>query len=404
MQPKARSNRDPRVDVARGAALLMIFVDHMPGNPLSLFTLHNFGFCDAAEVFVLLAGVSSMLAYGRVFARDGAWPGLRRVGARCLRIYLCQAILLVTTLAVVRVWTQVFGLQPTLIAPLLDAGPTGLLHGLLLHALPGYLDILPLYIVLLASFPLIYVALRRDVRLAFAASVLVWLAANLDDRLNLPNWLDAKGWYFNPFTWQLLFVTGAALALALQAGGGSLPRNRWLTLLSAGYLGVAFMETAPWADWHLPGLRLFAMAAPDKSSLSPLRLLDILALFHLVFSSERLRVVAKHRFARALEACGKNSLEIFALGCLLALFGRLVFRTWGRGWPLLTMVNLTGLVTMCAAALWLERMRTRRATVAPQGCSTLSLRTPVSPSCNTFGAKRGSGNETGFSNRRKSDS
>jgi hypothetical protein len=39
-----------------------------------------------------------------------------------------------------------------------------------------------------------------------------------------------------------------------------------------------------------------------------------------------------------------------------------------------------------------------------QGCSTLSLRTPVSPSCNTFGAKRGSGNETGFSNRRKSDS
>jgi OpgC protein len=48
------SKRDPRIDVLRGMALLMIFVDHIPGNVLSLVTLHNFGFSDAAEVFVLL--------------------------------------------------------------------------------------------------------------------------------------------------------------------------------------------------------------------------------------------------------------------------------------------------------------------------------------------------------------
>jgi hypothetical protein len=343
--------------VLRGAALLMIFVDHMPGNPVSLVTLHNFGFCDAAEVFVLLAGVASMLAYGRVFARDGMAAGLRKVGARCLRIYLCQVFLLLTTLAVVRFWTERFGMKPTLIAPLLDAGPEGLLHGLLLHALPGYLDILPLYIVLLAVFPVVYLAMRVGKWLALAASLAVWAAANLDDRLNLPNWLDAKGWYFNPFTWQLLFVVGAALAVALQGGGGSLPRNRWLSGLAAVYLGFAFLETAPWADWGLPSLRLFAMAAPDKSSLSPLRLLDIVALFQLIFSSERLRDLARHRVARALEACGKHSLEIFALGCLLALFGRLVFRTWGRDWELVTLVNATGLLVMCVVALWMERGR-----------------------------------------------
>jgi len=345
----------------------MIFIDHMPGNPVSWLTLHNFGFCDAAEVFVLLAGVSSTMAYGKVFARDGAWAGLRRVGARCLRIYFAQAFLLMATLAIVQVWTQSFGLKPMLLAPLLDAGPTGLLHGLLLHALPGYLDILPLYIVLLACFPLVYLAMRRSVWLALGAAVLVWAAANLDSRLNLPNWIDAKGWYFNPFTWQLLFVTGAALAVALQRGGGSLPRNRWLTILSAVYLAAAFLETAPWAAWHLPNLRPFAMDAPDKSSLSPLRLLDILALFYLVFSSDRLRTLARHRWARAVEACGKHSLEIFSLGCLLALFGRLVFRTWGRDWPLVTAVNLTGLTVMCAVALWTERAgprATARAAIA----------------------------------------
>jgi hypothetical protein len=42
------SKRDPRIDVLRGIALLMIFVDHIPANTLGLVTLHNFGFSDAA--------------------------------------------------------------------------------------------------------------------------------------------------------------------------------------------------------------------------------------------------------------------------------------------------------------------------------------------------------------------
>ena len=70
--PAAVRERDHRIDVLRGLALLMIFVDHIPDNVLSLVTMHNFGFCDAAEAFVLLAGMSSMLAYGRAFERSGA--------------------------------------------------------------------------------------------------------------------------------------------------------------------------------------------------------------------------------------------------------------------------------------------------------------------------------------------
>src|SRR5665213_1304563 len=73
-----RLPRDSRVDVLRGLALLMIFIDHVPGNLLSLVTLRNFGFADAAELFVLLAGFASMAAYGRIFSRDGIVPGLRR--------------------------------------------------------------------------------------------------------------------------------------------------------------------------------------------------------------------------------------------------------------------------------------------------------------------------------------
>jgi hypothetical protein len=50
-----RLSRDSRVDALRGIALIMIFIDHLPSNPLSLVTLHSFGFCDAAELFVLPA-------------------------------------------------------------------------------------------------------------------------------------------------------------------------------------------------------------------------------------------------------------------------------------------------------------------------------------------------------------
>src|SRR5438477_10576626 len=59
------SKRDPRVDVLRGIALAMIFIDHIPGDILNNWTLRNFGFCDAAEIFVLLAGFASMSAYGK---------------------------------------------------------------------------------------------------------------------------------------------------------------------------------------------------------------------------------------------------------------------------------------------------------------------------------------------------
>jgi hypothetical protein len=39
MRPRFSSKRDPRRDVLRGMVLLMIFVDHIPGNVLSMRTL-----------------------------------------------------------------------------------------------------------------------------------------------------------------------------------------------------------------------------------------------------------------------------------------------------------------------------------------------------------------------------
>jgi hypothetical protein len=224
MTPAKASKRDPRVDAMRGLALLMIFVDHIPNNTLSLITLHNFGFSDAAEVFVLLAGFSSMMAYGRAFERGGASGGLKRIFLRLVRLYLFQVGLLLVTLGVVLAWTTYFNLQPTIVAPILNKPITGLAHALTLHAVPTYLDILPLYILLLAAFPLIYVGLKWRPWTALAISAAIWLSTNLNGDINLPNWVDGGNWFFDPFSWQLLFTIGAALALLSARHDGGLPR------------------------------------------------------------------------------------------------------------------------------------------------------------------------------------
>jgi hypothetical protein len=357
MQSAGASKRDPRVDVFRGLALLMIFVDHIPNNTLSLVTIRNFGFSDAAEIFVLLAGFSSMLAYGGVFDRDGANSGLRRILLRLGRLYLFQVGLLLTTLGVVLIWTTHYQMQPTIVAPILNAPVTGLAHALTLHAVPSYLDILPLYIVLLAAFPLIYVGMRKNFWLTLGVSAALWLAANLGGNLNLPNWIDGKSWTFDPFAWQFLFTLGAALAMVSAAHDGALPRARWLAWLCGAYLGFAFLVSAPWAAWRLPSLQSLTMPTPDKTHLDALRLLDMLALTYLLLSSARLRTLAASRPLRLLEACGRHSLEVFATGCILALFGRLLFRTFGSELGMQIAVNAVGLTTMCLVGLWLERQR-----------------------------------------------
>ena len=65
------NGRDHRIDFFRGLALVFIFWDHIPGNPLANLTVRNFGFSDAAEIFVFLAGYAAVLAYGKVARRDG---------------------------------------------------------------------------------------------------------------------------------------------------------------------------------------------------------------------------------------------------------------------------------------------------------------------------------------------
>jgi hypothetical protein len=51
------------IDFWRGAVLIAILVDHIPGNMLESVTPRNFGLSDSSEAFVFLSGLSVGLVY-----------------------------------------------------------------------------------------------------------------------------------------------------------------------------------------------------------------------------------------------------------------------------------------------------------------------------------------------------
>ena len=65
------AGRDLRLDLFRGLALWFIFLDHIPGNVVNWVTIRNYGFSDAAEVFVFISGYTAAIVYGRLLVRDG---------------------------------------------------------------------------------------------------------------------------------------------------------------------------------------------------------------------------------------------------------------------------------------------------------------------------------------------
>ena len=357
--------RDLRVDALRGLALVMIFIDHVPENLLSQLTLRNFGFADAAELFVLLSGFSSMVAYGGTFDRAGLAEGLRRVLLRCLRIYLFQAILLLVVLLMVGGWYKYFGLVPEHGGPYVTSGLNGLRHSLTLQAQPSALNILPLYIILLALFPLIYGLIRISPIVALLASGALWVVINLYPSINLTNWLDGQGWFFNPFAWQFLFVIGALGAMLLRRTGGDLPRPRWLRTAAWGYLAFALISVTPWETWGWFSFHPIVLEMPDKTTLAPLRLLDVLAFMTLALGSARFRALVERPALWPLVVCGRHSLEVFSLSTVLAMLGHLIFRTYGVTVATQVLINGVGLGLMVVLALALERRRRPVAAGAP---------------------------------------
>lgn len=349
----SRTSRCDAVDFCRGLALLIIFINHIPFNELSLYTPARFGFSDAAEIFIYCSGLVSALAFGRCFDQAGVGLGTVRVLHRCGQIYLAHLGLFIS-LAVVcllgNVWLGYVDYIGRLnIHYFFDQTPDALLALASLTYVPNYFDILPMYLVILFWTPLIWILARWRRSLGLLAPVLIY-AAMWRWGWELPaDPVSDRPWFFNPFAWQLLFFTGVAFGAGwLQVAPGRIGLT-WLAgaiVLLA--IPLSYEPIVGRLEW-LSGLRASLGPLLDKTHFGLLRGLHFLALAYLVYSWLQRRPDWLRRLPAVwLRKVGEHTLPIFLLGMNLSYVGGMLLDAFGHGVVVLAWVNIGG----CAARSW----------------------------------------------------
>ena len=325
------AGREARLDMFRGVALLMIFINHVPGTLYENYTSRNFGFSDAAEAFVFMSGMAAGLAYSSRFVTGPLWPAITRVWARARQLYLVHIAITAIALGIFALGARGFGIYEMLNrnnVQTLFSDPIGAMIGLplLTHQL-GYLNILPLYATLLLATPAFILIGQKYPRGLLVGSVLLWAIAG-QFRLNLPNYPTQGGWFFNPFSWQLIFVVGLLSGMAMKRGERFVPVKRNLVIASG--LFLAFILAWVKLDWLGAACRevlgfLSRLGLPfyitwfDKTFLALPRLAHALVLFYFLSSLGFVARFAASRWAAPLRLLGRQGLAVFAIGTLMSL-------------------------------------------------------------------------------------
>jgi hypothetical protein len=357
--------RDLRLDFFRGVALIFIFIDHIPENIASYFTLQAVQFFDAAEVFIFISGYTAALVYGRTLAVQGATYATAQALRRAWQLYVAHIFLFVIFIAEVSYIATTFK-NPMYndemrVADFLDEPHIAIVQALLLQFQPTFLDILPLYILLLAVFPVMLIGLRFHPVMVLVLSLLLYVIVQVTN-ISVPAYPEGHVWYFNPFAWQFLFAAGAALGL------GTL-RARWLRpggVLTAMALGIAGAGLVVKLSWTIhgiwdpfPGLFLKELWPVNKNNLSPIRLAPFFAT--VVLAAALVSPSAGFLGAPAAKPvilCGQQSLEVFCLGILLSALGHFALTEYDSSIGIQLAVNAAGIFALCMTAKMIDWYKT----------------------------------------------
>jgi hypothetical protein len=378
MAVKATSGqRDLRLDFFRGLALFFIFIDHIPENSLSYFTLPSVGFSDAAEIFIFISGYTAAMVYGRSMQRSGILFATAQIYRRVWQLYVAHVFLFMIFTAEVSYTVLTFN-NPMYndelrVGDFLAEPHIAIIKALLLQFQPTFLDILPVYIVLLASFPVVLSLLRLHIAAALLPALALYAAAQLLD-LSFHGYPENQVWFFNPLAWQLLFVIGAACGFAGISGRPLSPSNRWLLGPAVVIVVASALIKLSWTIHGVydpfPALLLKPLWPINKTNLVPIRLVHFLAVgivvIHLVSTDSHF---LRWRIAQPIITCGQQSLPTFCLGILLSVLAHFVLTEWSGGLPMQIAVNLVGfalMIGMAALVTWYRATeRGRPGTVRP---------------------------------------
>jgi hypothetical protein len=355
LEPKGQG-RDLRIDACRGTALWCIFLDHVPNNIGSWLTLRNYGFSDAAEVFMFVSGVTCALAYGKALSCEGWTGAISRTLRRSWDIYV--AFLLVTLACAILVHLAGGGrlADESNTRILFDHPGATLAHAAILQYRPVNTDVLPIFVLLHLLFaPLLWLLLRVP-NVTLGASLALYALVHVFG-WTVPAWPNSH-WAFNPMAWQLLVVLGAWWMIEDKKVRPWV-KSRTALVLAALYLLFSLVIALSWRIKPLEALIPEALAnllyPLDKSNLDPLRLLHFLAIAILAaWFVPRNWPWLTTPVMRGAIRCGQNSLPIYCLGILLAFASHTTLLHISDGLAMQIALSLGGIVAMIVTATLLN--------------------------------------------------
>jgi hypothetical protein len=353
--------RDLRLDLFRGVANWAIYLDHIPDNVVNWITTRNYGFSDAADLFVFISGYTASFVYARMMLERGFIVGATRLTKRVWQLYVAHIILFVIYIAAISYLALRFGDSEIInefnVAGLVDNATETLRQGLFLKFKPVNLDVLPLYIVLMGLFPPVLWIMLRQPNWTMAASIVLWLVSR-QMGWNLAAY-PAGTWYFNPFAWQVLFVFGSWCALGGARRNMNIINSPYTLYICIAYMVFALIMTmagkfpdfgAMFPDW------LYSAFNPnDKTNLAPYRFLHFVALVILV-----IRFIPKDwpalewRVFDPVIVCGQQSLAVFCVGVFLSFVGHFELSMSSGSLFAQIFVSIAGIAIMTIVAYYIS--------------------------------------------------
>jgi hypothetical protein len=307
------AGRSIEVDLLRGLVLIAIAIDHISVSVLSHAMLHNYAYCDAAEVFVFLGGYASASGYVNLATQRGEEAARRRCVRRAWEIYraywltaglMLSCGALAATLPIASELVSETGWLSFMHRPV-----RGIVEIATLRRQPFLSAVLPMYMLYALSVVFVVPLARRKPVLCFAGSLVIWLAAP---------WLagalpGVAGWPFNPLAWQLLFMLGLLCRLH-PVPGQMQTSNVGRALTGAAFaLALTFMFVKVCIETHpSPGYM--------KQNLASVRVVSFLALAWLCAQAVRLgwiKTLAER--LPAVVTVGQQGLVCFVGGTVVSI-------------------------------------------------------------------------------------
>lgn len=337
------------LDMLRGYALVCIMLDHMPASRARQGTLAHFALFDAAELFVILSGFLVGIVWARISTREGTAAARRRFWRRAFQVWralVLGAVLMAGLSAAL--WA--LGMKHSAIWPgyakILVNEPVRFVTQIATGWMqPNILDVLSMYVVLIAAVPLVMPLIMRWPWRVAVGSALIW-GGSVWLNTVFPGENGRYYFLFNPFAWQALFFAGAAMgAWRARIMAALQPYHTVLDGLCAMVLTYGLLAA------NIPALTA-PLGVVDKWNLDFVRFASVMAAAWMVAAplSRPLEALAQTAAGHALAVIGRQGLWSFIACVLLSV--------WGDAWH-----NASGDLTAhllvdawCVVALYLAAL------------------------------------------------